>query len=92
VISYEARDGIAHAAYSISDPGSTPQTYYVTIEDPTAEGDGPGLKTTHVDTTDANARTAGFVFVGKIIATHAGGNTGSVAGPSGIDQPLIVVT
>jgi hypothetical protein len=92
IASYQARDGVANPAYSISDPGSTPQTYYITVYDPTGIGESAGLLTTHCDTTDTNARTVGFVFLGKIIATHAGGNTGSVAGPAGIDQPLLVVT
>jgi hypothetical protein len=82
--SYNARN------FTVADPGSTPQTYYVTIDDPTETGDGSPELAAYCDTTAARANTAGYIFAGKIIVTHAGYETGGPGGPAGITAPLTV--
>ncbi|HWR36364.1 MAG TPA: hypothetical protein VN622_10895 [Clostridia bacterium] len=83
--SYDAR------AFTIPDPGATPVVYYVTIYDPTQVGDSAGALTAYCETTSTRAKTAGYIFAGKIIATHAGGNNGGPGGTPGIDALLVVV-
>jgi hypothetical protein len=83
VTSYIAR------SFPISDPGMTPVVKYVTIFDPDRLGDASGTLTSYIDDTPDRALSSpDYVFVGKIIATQEGGNTGSVVGPDGITQIL----
>lgn len=83
-------------AISIPDPGTSPITYYISIYDPTRIGEvlpsGNVPLPLYVDTTlSAHAQTPGYVFLGKIIATHAGGKFGSLAGTLGMNQILLTV-
>jgi hypothetical protein len=78
-------------SFAVPDPGTTPQTYYVTIDDPDQLGDGAGTLTAYCDTNATRANTPGYTFAGKIIVTHTGGNNGGSGGPNGINAVLIVV-
>jgi hypothetical protein len=78
--------------FPISDPGATPVVKYVTIYDPNKTGDASGTLPAFIDDTAARALSSDdYVFVGKIIATQEGGNTGSDIGPSGLSQVLATV-
>jgi hypothetical protein len=82
--SYEAR------RFSIEDPTAVvAQTYYVTIYDPERLGDDGHPCPAYCDKDATRAETAGYVFAGKIIATHEAGHTGSIAGPGGLNQTLL---
>ena len=61
------------------------QTVFVTIYDPSRRGTG----TVHVDGTNANATTPGYVYLGTITSTAAGtsGGTGGSSGTGGPQDP-----
>ena len=66
------------------------QTVFVTIYDPSRSGTG----TIHVDSTNANATTPGYVYLGTITSTAAGtsGGTGGSSGSGGPQDPGTVGT
>lgn len=93
---YLARDGVSQPKIVITDPGTSPVTYYVSVYDPTRSGEIIAGVTTPLtifcDTTvSAHANQPGYVFFGKVIATHAGGNIGSYVGTNGFNQVLMTV-
>jgi hypothetical protein len=66
------------------------QTVFVTIYDASRSGSG----TIHVDSTNANATTPGYVYLGTITSTAAGtsGGTGGSSGSGGPQDPGTVGT
>lgn len=66
-VKYNAR------TFTISDPGGTPQVYFVTIHDPGYVGDiGTGTdKTAYCETTQAKVGVPGYTYMGSILAVHA---------------------
>jgi hypothetical protein len=74
-------------SYAANDSGTTAftgsgQTSFVTIYDPSHSGSG----TIHVDTTNANAMTPGYIYLGTITST-AVGTSGGTAGSGGTGGP-----
>jgi hypothetical protein len=73
--------------YAANDSGTAAftgsgQTVFVTIYDPSRSGSG----TAHVDSTNANATTPGYVYLGQITSSAAG-NSGGTGGSSGSGGP-----
>ena len=62
-----------------------PITYWVTVGDPGQIGEGGGnpALTYYADTNNARANSPGFTFCGMIVATVAGGVTGTAGGSAG---------
>ena len=82
-VNYNARN------FTISDPGGTPQIYYVTIYDPGQTGD-VGAATTltaYCDTTNAKVGLTGYSYIGSITATHTATGTSPTAGGLPIIPP-----
>lgn len=77
-VNYNAR------SFVISDPGGTPQVYFVTIHDPAYVGDiGTGTdKTAYCETTQAKVGLPGYTYMGSIVAVHAP-PTGNIETPGG---------
>jgi hypothetical protein len=78
--------------YAANDSGTSAftgsgQTVFVTIYDPSRSGSG----TAHVDSTNANATTPGYVYLGTITSI-TGGTSGSTGGSSGTGGPQDVGT
>jgi hypothetical protein len=69
-------------SFAIPDPGGSPTTYYVTIYDPAQLGDNPGETnlTAYCETSKSRITQAGYIYLGSIIATHAGGVSGTAGG------------
>jgi hypothetical protein len=63
--------------FPVPDPGGTPTWYYITIADPAYLGDtGSGTNlTAYCDTDNSKVGVAGFINIGAILVTHAGGPT-----------------
>lgn len=68
--------------FTIPDPGGSSVTYYVTIYDPNQLGDNPGYTNlqAYCETVKDRLAMAGYIYIGSITATHAGGVTGTVGG------------
>jgi hypothetical protein len=74
-------------SYAANDSGTVAfsgsgQTKYITIADPSRSGSG----TIHVDSTNTNAITPGYTYLG-VITSVTGGTSGSTAGSSGTGGP-----
>lgn len=73
-------------SWTISDPGSTPTLYYVTIYDPSQIGDSLGTLTSFISTTQVGAHWGepGYVNIGTILAIHGSSGGGTGGGGTGI--------
>jgi hypothetical protein len=85
--SFSANFASGAVDYAANDSGTSAftgsgQTVYVTIYDPSRSGSG----TVHVDSTNANATTPGYVYLGQITSSAAG-NSGGTGGSSGSGGP-----
>jgi hypothetical protein len=70
-----ANSTVTYTARSIpiSDPGSSPTWYYVTIADPDYTGDPSPALAVFVELTTAKVGVAGYTYMGTIQVTHAAG-------------------
>lgn len=66
-------------SWTITDPGGTPVTYYVSIYDPTKIGDASGTLTSLIGTSlsAVNDGQPGYVTIGSITAVHISPNVGA---------------
>lgn len=80
--------------FTISDPGSTPTTYYVTVYDPALTGDtGTGTTlTAYCTATLAGSHVGepGYIYMGSIVAIHLGGGTASGGGSLPSTSPIVI--
>lgn len=74
----------APRTFTVSDPGGSPQIYYVTIYDPNRIGEtgGTPVLNAYCETTLDRVGALGYIYVGSIAVTHAGGATAVTPGGS----------